>query len=564
MKAMKSVLKSGLLLAAMSLLLMGCNCYNKMQKKVGVVTSTSVPAVLTLQGKEVKSTYTVEFPANYFNKKATLRITPVLVFESGELAGTPSYAQGSKVRDNYTVIGKNGGKITQSVTFPYSDKMKQSTLKLRIDAKCKNGEFQRIAEIELANGVSTVQELADLGGQPAIAPDNFQRNTVISQQARILFLINSANVRPGQLTNDEVKALEKFIAENTGDAKKTVNDVNIRSFASPDGPVKLNDRLSQDRARNTESALDKKYAKKPLPGNLGFEVEALGEDWEGFRELVQQSDIPDKNLILQVLNMYTDSERRDAEIHNMSAAFSVLKEKILPELRRSKMQVNVDVAGLTDAELRAAVSQNLNNLNLEEMLFAATLFDNNAEKQRIYKAAADKYNDFRAWNNYAATLLKEGKAAEAAAALTKAAGLNNSSNEVINNLGLAALAQGNTADARRYLTSIASADAKYNAGLLNLTEGNYAQAAQGLDGYNLAVAEVLNGNLPKAKQLLQGAGDSAKASYLKAVIAAREGDSIGVISNLKSVAARDSKLAAQAKKDIEFSRWFGVAEFIAL
>jgi len=561
---MKRVLKLGLMFAVLSLLLTSCNCYNKMQKKVDTLISTSNPTVLSLQGKEVKSTYTVQFPAGYFNKKAVLRVTPVLVFANGELAGTPAYAQGEKVRENYTVINKaTGGKITQTVSFPYNEKMKQSTLELRVDAKCKNGTFAPFAVIVIAEGVSTVQEMADLSGHPAIAPDNFQRNTVISQEARVMFLINSANVRNGQLTSEEVKALEQFIAANTGDEKKTVNDINVKAFASPDGPVNFNNQLSRDRARNTETAMNQHYRRNPLPGNLGYDVEALGEDWEGFKQLVQESNIPDKNLILQVLNMYSDSERRDAEIHNMSAAFSVLKDRILPELRRSKMQVNVDVAGLTDAELRAAVSQNMNNLSLEEMMFAATLFDSNAEKQKIYKAAADKYNDYRAWNNYAATLLKEGKASEAAAALNKATALNNSSNEVINNLGLAALAQGNTADARRYLSSINTADAKYNTGLVNLVEGNYAQAAQSLDGYNLAVAEVLNGNLAKAKQLLNNVdGGCCNVSYLKAIIAAREGDTAGVMSNLKNI--KNPEVLAAAKKDVEFSRWFGSTEFVSL
>jgi len=561
---MKRVLKLGLLLAALPLLLASCNCYNKMQKKVDMVASTSSPSVLSLQGKEVKSTYTVEFPANYFSTRAVLRITPVLVYEGGELAGSPVYAQGQKIKDNYTVINKStGGKITQTVSFPYSEKMKQSTLELRVDAKCKNGAFGPFAVIAIASGVSTVQEMADLSGKPAIAPDNFQRNTVISEEARIMFLINSANVRTAQLTNDEVKALEQFIADNTGDAKKTVNDVNVKSFASPDGPVGFNNQLSRDRARNTETALNQKYKRAPLPGELGFAVEALGEDWEGFKQLVEQSNIPDKNLILQVLNMYSDSERRDAEIHNMSAAFSVLKDRILPELRRSKMQVNVDVAGLTDAELRQAVTQNINNLSLEEMLFAATLFDNNAEKQKVYKAAADKYNDYRAWNNYGSTLLKEGKAAEAAAAFNRAASLNNSSNEVINNLGLAAIAQGNTADARRYLSSINTTEARYNTGLLNLVEGNYSQAAQSLDGYNLAVAEVLNGNISRAKQLLANVeGGCCDVAYLKAIVAAREGDTAGVIANLKEV--KNPEKRAAAKKDVEFQRWFGTTEFIAL
>jgi tetratricopeptide (TPR) repeat protein len=560
---MKRVLKQSLLLAAFSLLLVSCNCFNKMQKNADMLDISCAPSVLSLQGSEVRATYTVQFPAGYFNKKAVLRITPILVYEGGELAAAPTYVQGTKVRDNYTVIPAEGGRISQSLSFPYSDKMKQSTLELRIEAKCKNGLYEPFTVIAIANGVSTVQALADLSGQPAIAPDNFQRNTTISQQARIMFLINRANVRPAELTNDEVRALEQFIADNTGDPKRTVGNVQASAYASPDGPLNFNNRLAADRAQNTERALTNKYTRNPLATDIDFNVDALGEDWEGFRELVQASDIPDKNLILQVLNMYSDPERRDAEIHNMTAAFSVLKDRILPQLRRSRLQVDVDVAGLTDAELRTAVTQNLNNLSLEEMLFAATLFDGNAEKQRIYKAAADKYNDFRAWNNYAATLLKEGKASEAAAALNRAAGLQSSSNEVINNLGLAALATGNTADARRYLGSINTAEARYNTGLLNLTEGNYAQAAPALTGYNKAVAEVLNGNLSQAKSLLAGE-TSANADYLKAVVAAREGDTNGVMANLRSAIAKNPSLRDEAKKDVEFSRWFGITEFISL
>lgn len=566
---MKRVFKAGLVFASLALLLSSCNCYKKMGKNVDDVKISCAPSVLSLQGKEVKATYTAEVPAKYYNAKAVLRITPVLVYEGGELAGTPYYVQGDKVKDNYQVISKlQGGKISQSVSFPYNPKMKQSTLELRVDAKCSKGSAKRklfnpFAVIPIANGVSTVQELADLSGKPAFCPDNFQRNTVISKEARIMFLINKANVRPAQLSNDEVKALEEFIIANSGDAKKSVSNIYTKAYASPDGPLNFNDKLSQERGRNTEAALNKKYEKEKLPVEPKFDVEALGEDWEGFKELVEKSDIPDKDLILQVLQMYKDSEKRDAEIKNMTAAFNVLKEKILPELRRSKLQVNVDVAGLTDSELKAAIAENISKLNVEEMLFAATLYDDNATKAKIYKTAADKYNDYRAWNNYAACLLKEGKASEAAAALSKAAQLNNSSNEVINNMGLAAIGTGNYADAKKYLSSINTPESKYNMGLLNLVEGNYAQAAQTLDGYNLAVAEVLNGNLSKAKSLLSGI-NCAHADYLKAVIAAREGDSAGVLSNLKSAFAKEPSLKAEAKKDIEFAKWFGETEFISI
>ena len=566
---MRRVFKAGFVLATLALVLTSCNCYKKMKKQVAEVQTTCTPSVLALQGQDVKATYTVEFPANYYNPKAVLRITPVLTYADGELAGSPVYVQGEKVKHNYTVISKSaGGKVTATVSFPYSPKMRQSTLELRIDSKCSKGSAKRsmfapFAVIPIANGVSTVQGLAYLGGKPAFAADNFKRNTVITQEARIMFLINRANVRPAQLNSDEIKTLEDFIIANSGDAKKTVSPIYTKAYASPDGPLNFNDKLSQERGRNTEAALNKKYSKEKLPVEPRFDVEALGEDWEGFKELVEKSDIPDKNLILQVRQMYSNPEKRDAEIKNMTAAFDVLKVKILPELRRSKLQVNVDVAGLTDEEIRAAVAQNISKLNDEELLSAATLYNDNATKAKIYKTAADKYNDYRAWNNYGALLLQEGKYAEGAAAIAKAAALNNSSNEVINNMGLAAIATGKYADARRYLTSINTPESRYNLGLLNLVEGNWAEAAKTLDGYNLAVAEVLNGNLAKAKSVLAGE-NCAYSDYLKAVIAAREGDSAGVVANLKSAFAKDPALKAQAKTDVEFAKWFGSTEFVSI
>jgi len=561
---MKRFLKTGLLLAVIALAFSSCSCYNKMKKKVAAVQTTSTPAVLSLQGKEVSSTYTVEFPAEYFKPKAILRVTPVIVYEGGELAGTPVYVQGTKVKDNYTVINKQtGGKITQTVSFPYNPQMRQSVLELRVDSKCdkKNSQYVPFAVIHVADGVSTVQELADLSGRPAIAADNFQRNTTISQEARIMFLINKADVRPAQLNSTEIKALEDFIVENSGDAKKSVGNIYTKAYASPDGPTDFNNKLSQDRARNTETALNRKYAEDKLPGDLDFDVEALGEDWEGFKELVEASDIPDKNLILQVLQMYSNPEQREREIKNMSAAFNVLKDKVLPELRRSKLRVDVNVEGLSDQEIRAAVAQNIANLNVEEMLFAATLYDGDLDQQaKIYKAAADKYNDYRAWNNYGAILLKQGNVTEAGAAIQRASQLNSSSNEVINNLGLAALAAGNNDDARRYLTSINTPNSVYNTGLLNLMDGNYSEAVKTLEGYNLAVAEVLNGNPSRAKSLV-ASETCAYADYLKAVIAAREGDSAGVTSNLRSATSKEASLKNRAKTDIEFAKWYGSSDF---
>lgn len=569
---MKKFAKIGLALAVLALSVTSCNCFKKVEKRVNEVKVSCTPTVLSLKGDEVSATYTVEVPAKFMSKDATVKITPVLKYEGGEIAGTPKFVQGEKVKDNYQVVNyKTGGTVSHSVTFPYKPEARLSVLELRIEARCakdpgkKAKAFVALPEaIAIANGVSTVQLMADDFAQLAIAPDNFKRVTTISEEAKIMFTINKADVRKNQLTSEEIKTLEDFIKENHNDPKKTLSDLYTKAYASPDGPVNFNDKLSQNRGKNTHSAVEKQFKKDKMPIEPKFDVDALGEDWDGFRELVAASSIPEKDVILQILNMYNDPAKRDAEIKNMSTVFKILAEKILPELRRSKLIQNVEVQGLTDDELRAAVSGNINSLKLEEMLFAATLYNDNATKAKIYTAVTKNFAScYRGWNNLGVILAKEGKINDAKSNIAKAAQLKASDPAVANNLGVIALFEGNKAEAKKYFSAISSPEAKYNMGLVNLAEGNYDAAVKVLNGYNLAVAEVCNGNLSRAKSIL-ASEKSAAASYLSAVIAAKEGNKSGAISNLGAAVSADASYKAEAKKTVEFLPYFGESDFQAI
>ena len=530
------------------------------------VKATCTPAVLTLKGSNVTADLKVEFPPKYFDEMAVLKITPVLVYEGGEIAGTPKFVQGTKVKDNYTVIPwKQGGSYTQTVTFPYTPAARLATLELRIDSKCANKckkkfkEFVPFAAIPAAQGVSTVQLLADNMAYLSLMDHNYKRVTTETEQAEIMFQINKANVRDNQLTTEQLKAFEDFVKEYSNKERATLGNVFANGYASPDGPVKFNDELSKERGTNAKDAVSKK-----LEGvNAKYDVAAYGEDWEGFKKLVEASDIKDKDLILQVLAMYSNPVQRDQEIKNMSSVFDILAKEILPQLRRTVMVANVDIEGLTDAELKEAVnSGKLNDLNEQQMLYAATLFTDGATQIKVYQAAANKFQSARAYNNLGVALAKNGQLAEAKRAFSQAAG-KASDPAISSNLGAVALAEGNVAEAKRYLSALNTPDANANKGLVALAEGNYTEAVKTLKGYNLAVAEVLNGNLAKASSALSG-DNSADADYLKAVIAMRQGDSSSAIANLKSAFAKDPSLKAQAKTDVEFAKIFGSTEFLAL
>lgn len=413
-------LVKGLMLASMVVLLAGCNCYKKMLKKVDQVSISATPAVLTLKGSNVVTDVTVTFPAKYFNKKATLKVTPVLVFEGGEIVGTPKYLQGEKVKDNYTVIPyKTGSSYTQSVSFPYDERAKLSTLELRIEAKCTKGkkckEYSDFAAIPVAEGVSTVQALANNTAYLSIMPDNFKRVTTISQSADIMYLINRSNVRKGELTKEQVKMFEDFVKEYSNKDRATLGSVYAKGYASPDGPVKFNDELSKARSESGQEAIS-----KALEGvDAKYDIAAYGEDWEGFKELVAASDIKDKDLILQVLAMTDNPVQRDQEIKNMTSVFEVLAEEILPQLRRTKLVADVDIEGRTDAEIQEAAANNIDVLSEEEMLYAATLTDDLDAQLKAYEAAASKYNSVRGYNNAGVVLAKQGKVAQAKTQIEK-------------------------------------------------------------------------------------------------------------------------------------------------
>ncbi|MDD3107650.1 MAG: hypothetical protein PHV49_00360 [Alistipes sp.] len=552
------------MLASLVILLASCNCYKKMAKNVDRVNVSATPAVLTLKGKNIVTDVKVDFPAKYFNKKAVLKVTPVLVFEGGEIVGTPKYLQGEKVKDNYTVIPyKTGSSYTQSVSFPYDERAKLSTLELRIESKCSKGckkrkEFTDFAAVPVAEGVSTVQAMADYAAYLSIMPDNFKRVTTISQNADIMYMINRANVRPAELTKEQVKEFEAFVKEYSDKDRATLGNVYAKGYASPDGPLQFNDKLSKERSETGQAAISKTLASV----NPKYDIAAYGEDWEGFKELVAASDIKDKDLILQVLAQYDNPVKRHEEIKNMSSVFEILAKEILPQLRRTKLVADVDIEGRTDAEIKEAAASNIDVLSEEEMLYAATLVDNNDAKLAAYEAAAKKYNSVRGYNNAGVILAKEGKLAQAKTAIDKAAAMSKDA-AITNNLGVLALLNGDDAAAQKYFAALNTADSKANMGLVNLAEGNYAEATKTLNGYNLAVAEVLNGNLAKAKSILANE-NSADADYLKAIIAMREGDTSAAIANLKSSIAKDASKKAQAQKDVEFSKIFGSTEFLAL
>ena len=522
---------------------------------------TTDPEVLEAIGGKVPVTITGKFPEKYFKKTATVEVTPVLRWDGGEAKGQPAMFQGEKVEGNdQTISYKMGGTYTMKASFDYVPEMAKSELYL--DFKIKKGKKEyTIPSVKIADGVIATSELPTVkSANAAYAEDAFQRIIKQAQEAQIMFLIQQANIRASELKSDGIKDFNKKVVAINGDKKNfKLNNIEISAYASPDGGVKLNTGLAEDRQENTEKYLNKQLKK----GEIETQVDAkyTAQDWEGFQELVSKSNIQDKDLILRVLSMYQDPEQRETEIKNISSVYKTLADEILPQLRRARLTANYDVIGRSDEEINAAFDAKEDSISVDELWYAATLTQDNARKEAIYKRAIEKYpNDFRAYNNLGMMSYAAGDLNAAENYFKQAASKSANAAEVNTNLGLCELCKGNVAQAETYLSKSTGANTANEAlGNLYIKQGQYDRAVQAFGDTktnSAALAQILAKDYNKAKTTLEGVKNpDAYTDYLMAIVGARTNNADLVKSSMAKVGQKDASLKASAQNDREFAKY---------
>jgi len=525
------------------------------------------PQPLEAIGGKVPVTINATFPAKWFNKNATVTVTPVLRYATGETWGTSYSFQGEKVKANNQVIDyKAGGNATIRTTFDYIPAMQKSELYLTFDAKIKD-KAVKVPDIKVADGVVATSALADAAtATPALAADKFQRIIKEAYDANILFLIQQAELRSKELNKQEISEWKNLV-ENANQAPNQNVAVEISAYASPDGGLDLNDKLAAKREGNTASYISKELKKRKI--DVPVDAHYTAEDWEGFQELVSKSNLQDKDLVLRVLSMYKDPEEREREIKNISTVFKSLAEEILPQLRRSRLIANIEIIGKSDEEIASLAKSNPANLNIEEILYAATLTNSDAEKEAIYTKASSLYpNDYRTWNNIGIQRYIAGDFTKAEEMFNKANSIKNNSESNIN-LGLLSLLKGDTDKAQQLLGSASNVPELGEAlGLLYLQQGDYAKAVSAFAGAktnNAALAQLLTKDYSAAAQTLSAVKKpTAVTDYLKAIVSARTNDATGAVSNLKAAISKDRSLAKEAANDLEFAKLLGNSSFTDL
>ncbi len=546
---------------AMAGLLALAGCGSKKLAQPTADYFTLNPSPLEVVGTSIPGSVNASFPAKYFQKNAELTLTPVLSYNGTELKGEPVTVQGEKVRANNQVISyDNGGSVSIPVDYTYQPGMEDAVLSLNFAAAQGKKQYA-LAPVTVGNGVLTTATLATPADiDPAIASDKFQKVINEKYAADIMFLINQANVRDGQLRSAQMKQFNDQVVKASRDSSRHIKEINISSYASPEGGVELNERLAADREKNTSAYIKNQLRRDNVTDFGELTAQFTAQDWEGFQQLVSKSDIQDKELILSVLSMYKDPQQREREIRNLSSVFDQLAVEILPQLRYSRLTASVDVIGKSDEEITNLFATNPSALSADEILYAATLTDDLSQKQKIYNTAVNLYpGDYRTYNNLGAVQLAAGDVSAAQANFTKAASIAPGSPEPEMNLGVVDMINGDYESARQRLGNAAGTDALPQAlGTYNLIQGNNADAVSTFAdaaSNNAAVAQIINKDYAKAGATLSSITDpDATTYYLKAIVGARVNDADMVKTNLSKAISLDPSMASRAKTDLEFSK----------
>ena len=283
-------------------------------------------------------------PAEYFEKQAVMNLTPYLAYKGGQIDLEPITFVGEKVKGegDFRVNYKEGGEFTKHYCMPYQPEMENcelmgnpmfyvydGTIYPTQDEIVKNTYFTQGGERKLADGVIYNKPEPEPEPKPEPEPEPVVEPT---PDFIYYFDYNKSNILgAGKDVRDRNKIARKQVTEKvTGDVK----GLRIEGWASPEGEHGLNMNLSDDRAN--AAIADIKAQLKKNAGNYEYNGKGNGPDWDTFMKLVENSDLKDKDAIL---NNIRNSSNRERTIKEMIAIYPQLEKEILPLIRRAEVYI---------------------------------------------------------------------------------------------------------------------------------------------------------------------------------------------------------------------------------
>lgn len=602
-----SVKKTFFALTMIAILLTGCSPLAKMSKNSKKIRYQANPNPIETRDDKVVVNFTGAIPQKYFVKGAAMFIQPVFVWEGGEIALDPMNIKGELVSGECpTMHYLTGGRYTYSDSFDYKPGMENGRVLLTpigymagsiddeshfSDEVQKRHPSKAFPTVLISDGVNNTSSWVDIRGNISIAPINYNKKEGVVETADIYFK-NGTSVLDWNFemnrkfdTYNTLRDLKRIMLENG-----LPRQITVTGWASPEGEETNNVGVSKNRAdlateqlhgildevltimakRAHVSPQDVDYYKYNLMKQIIITTRASGEDWVHFVIMVEQSDIQDKNALINIVETQQNIIKREQMIKNMAESYPQLNEEIFPNLRRAQIALYYSEARKNDQEIAKQATLNPAKLSFDELMYAAYINYSYPTKLKYYKWATENHSgEWAAWNNAGAVAFYLGDYAEAERYLNVARRINPHNPDVLNNTGLLNLAKKDYTLAKHYFEEAkkqGSTDAEANIPILNLKRGNYEDAQkmlrQNTCSFNLAFAQLMNEETSSCIRTLDCCLDqTAEVNYLRAVAYARQGDRAKALKNLENAVDMEYDLKARAASDVEFREYWGDDEF---
>jgi len=280
--------------------------------------------------------------------------------------------------------------------------------------------------------------------------------------ARINFEVGKSVILKNFKNNAQVlNEVERIVNEIRSDANLTVNEIKVVGYASPEGNEQSNMKLSENRAKAFVSYLTSNYN---IPAS-SVKTDWKGEDWDGLRKVVNESQLSDRNQILAAIDEPNVAQRKNKMKQlNGATTYQMLLRDYYPPLRRNEYTVSYVARNFTVDEAKELIRTKPQHLSLNEMFLVANTYPSSSrEFKEIFDIAVRLYPDSPVAQLNTAALELENGATDAAIERLQKINLP----EAWNNLGIAYAKKGDYQRAQEYFRRAAQSG--------NVTAGTNAE-----------------------------------------------------------------------------------------
>lgn len=370
---------------------------------------------IVMDNVKVKSAHGVDFIPQLISPTITRNLPRVSIKGKNEylVYERKITVMSAKQKKNYAapyLIEKNSKKkngiIRYRYTLPYEPWMTDAQLNVQRD-ECGCGESALMSVEHIFDKVILEHTPMPYAVTPYLVYIEPMIEEIKSRNVQaecfLDFEVNKIDIRPEYMNNpQELAKIRAMIDELQTDANVKVKRLDIIGYASPEGTLATNKRLSEGRAMALRNYLATRY---DFPRSQ-YHIIFGGENWDGLVKALDTFEMDYKEEALDIIRNISIEKGRETKLMQLhgGAPYRFMLKHIFPGLRVAICKVNYDIKNFNLEEAKEVIVRRPQNLSLNEMFMVAGTYPKGSQDfVDIFETAARIYPESEIANMNAAT-----------------------------------------------------------------------------------------------------------------------------------------------------------------